>query len=69
MAAACTPCSHPSTAELNWSECAFRASELAVLQDFATPVLPSDVKCFVEETDINTSVRAEPDFISFVKGA
>lgn len=63
---------HPSTAhvqppELNWSECAFGASELALLQDFATPVLPSDVKCFVEEADLNTSVKAESSFISFVK--
>lgn len=74
IAAACIPCSHPSTAhvqptELNWSECAFGAGELAMFQDFATPVLPSDVKCFVEEEDLNTSVRAEPSFISFVKGA
>lgn len=74
VAAARIPCSHPSTAhvqptQLKWSECAFSADELAMLQDFATPVLPSDVKCFVEEEDLNTSVRAEPSFISFVKGA
>lgn len=61
-----------STCPASWTKLEWmclRASELAMLQDFATPVLPSDVKCFVEETDINTSVRAEPDFISFVKGA
>lgn len=74
VAAARIPCSHPSPAhvqpaELSWSECAFSAGELAVLQDFATPVLPSDVKCFVEEADLNTSLRVEPSFSSSVKGA
>lgn len=73
LAAARIPCSHPSPAhvqpaELSWSECAFSAGELAVLQDFATPVLPSDVKRFVEEADLNTSVRVEPSFSSSVKG-
>lgn len=40
-----------------------------MLQDFATLILPSNVECSVEETDLNTPVRAEPGFISFVKGA
>ena len=38
-----------------------------MLQDFSTPVLLSDVTCFVEEADLNISVKAEPSFISFMK--
>lgn len=48
-------------------ETGFRAGELAMLQDFAIPVFPSDVKCFVEEADLNTSVRVEPSFIALLK--
>lgn len=38
-----------------------------MLQDFATPILLSDVKCFVEDADLNISVKSELSFINFVK--
>lgn len=42
-----------------------RACELAVRQDFHTPMLPSDVKCFLEEGNVNTSARAERNCITW----
>lgn len=48
-----------------WSECAFGAADLAVLQDFSTLVLPSDAKCFVKKAD--SKWKQKPSFISFVK--
>lgn len=66
-AAACTLHWHASMAlaqptQLNCSKCDCSASGLAVLQNFS--LLPlSDAKCFVEERDWSTSVRAEPSFI------
>lgn len=41
-----------------------RACELAVRQDFHAPVSPSDVKCFLEEGNVNTSARAEQNCVT-----
>lgn len=42
-----------------------RACEVAVCQDFHTPMLPSDGKCFLEEGNVNTSARAEPNCVTW----